>query len=151
MTVSLPLDANQIQEIIPHRFPFLLIDSVLEMEEGKRVVAIKNVTINEPFFPGHFPGYAVMPGVLILEAMAQACSVLLLSEPTNHGKLGLFGGVDNCRFRRQVRPGDTLRLEVEVTALRSTAGKGHGRALVGDALACEADFTFALAPTPTST
>ncbi len=145
---DLPLDAAQIQAIIPHRFPFLLVDCILELEPGKRIVGIKNVTANEPFFQGHFPDYPVMPGVLIVEALAQAGAVLALIDPANKGRIPFFGGIDSCRFRHQVRPGDTLRLEMEITALRGLVGKGHARALVGDALACEADLTFALGPMP---
>src|ERR1700745_93662 len=109
------LDITAIQAILPHRYPFLLIDRVIEIERSKRIVAIKNVTINEPFFTGHFPGYPVMPGVLVVEAMAQAGCILLLSEIANREeKLVLFTGIENAKFRRQVTPGDQLRLEVNV-------------------------------------
>lgn len=141
--LALPLEAEQIQAIIPHRYPFLLVDRVVELESGKRAVGLKNVSINEPFFQGHFPQYAVMPGVLVLEALAQVGAVLALSEPANRGKIAFFGGVDNCRWRKQVRPGDVLRLEIEVTAMRGPVGKAHGRALVEGKVACEADLTFA--------
>ena len=146
--LTLPLDSAQIQAIIPHRFPFLLVDRILELEPGKRVVGLKNVTINEWFFQGHFPEFPVMPGVLILEALAQVGSVAVLVDPANKGKIPFFGGVDNCRFRQQVRPGDTLRLEMEVTAVRGPVGKGHARALVEGKLACEADMTFAMGNAP---
>lgn len=141
-----PLDAAQIQAIIPHRYPILLVDRITVLEPGKRVVGYKNVSMGDAFFQGHFPEYPVMPGVLIVEAIAQAGSVLVLSQPENRGKLAFFAGIDNCRFRQQVRPGDVLRLEMEVTAARGPVGKGRGRAFVGEKLACEADLTFAFAP-----
>lgn len=146
--LSLPLDAAQIQAIIPHRYPFLLVDRVTELEPGVRVVAMKNVSLGDPFFQGHFPAYPVMPGVLIVEALAQAGAILVLSDPANAQRLPLFAGIDNCRFRQQVRPGDTLRLEMDITALRGDTGKGHARAFVGDLLACDADLTFAFRRTP---
>jgi len=136
------LDINQIMEIIPHRPPFLLIDKVVEMEEGKKVVAIKNVTMNEPFFVGHFPQEPVMPGVLIVEALAQAGAVALLSMEDYKGKIAYFGAIDNVKFRRKVVPGDTLRLEVEFVKLKKIAGQGKGIAYVGDEKAAEADLTF---------
>lgn len=113
------LDAQQIQDIIPHRYPFLLVDRILEVEGEKRAVGIKNVTVNEEFFNGHFPGYPVMPGVLIVEALAQVFGVIMLGKEENKGKIGLFAGIDGCRFKRQVKPGDQLRLEVEVTPPRA--------------------------------
>ena len=136
------LDINQIMEIIPHRPPFLLIDKVLEIEEGKRVVAIKNVSMNEPFFIGHFPQEPVMPGVLIVEALAQAGAVGLLSMSEYKGKIAYFGAIDKVKFRRKVVPGDTLRLEVEFVKLKSIAGQGKAIAYVGDEKAAEADLTF---------
>ena len=142
------LSAQQIQQIIPHRPPFLLVDRVLEMEPGRRIVAQKNVTTNEWFFQGHFPGFPVMPGVLIVEALAQTGAVLLLSEEDSKGKIPLFAGIDGCRFRAQVGPGDVLRLEVELTSRRGPVGKGRARAWVGDKLAAEGELVFALAPTP---
>ncbi|GKU25702.1 3-hydroxyacyl-ACP dehydratase FabZ [Clostridium folliculivorans] len=138
------LDINQIQEIIPHRYPFLLIDRVLELEEGKRAVAIKNVTANENFFQGHFPGHPVMPGVLIVEALAQTGAVALLSLEENKGKIAFFGRIDKVKFRRQVVPGDTLRLEVEIIKAKGPAGIGKGIAYVGDEKAVEGEFMFAI-------
>ena len=142
------LSAAQIQEIIPHRYPFLLIDRVLEMSD-ERVVGLKNVSINEAHFQGHFPGYPIMPGVLIVEALAQAGAVLLLSAPENKGRIALFAGIDKLRFRRPVVPGDTLRLEVQLIERRSRAGRGQARALVDDEVAAEGELMFFLAPAPT--
>ncbi|WP_100332456.1 3-hydroxyacyl-ACP dehydratase FabZ [Bacillus xiapuensis] len=138
------LDIQQIKEIIPHRYPFLLVDRILEVEEGKRAVGIKNVTGNEEFFNGHFPDYPVMPGVLIIEALAQVGAVAMLIKEENRGKLGFLAGVDKCRFKRQIRPGDQLRLEVEMIRFRGAIGKGKASATVDGELACEAEITFAL-------
>jgi 3-hydroxyacyl-[acyl-carrier-protein] dehydratase len=139
------LDVDQIQALIPHRPPFLMVDRILEIEPGKRIVGIKDVSLErDGLLRGHFPGYPVMPGVLIVEALAQAGAVLVMQDPTHSGKLPFFARIDNCRFRHQVRPGDALRLEVEVTSFRDPVGKAHGRALVGDRVACEADLTFAI-------
>ena len=139
------LDINEISRLLPHRFPFLLIDRVLELTRKERVVAIKNVTINEPFFAGHFPGTPVMPGVLIVEAMAQAGGVLLLTEiEDRESKLVLFTGIERAKFRRPVVPGDQLRLEVTVTAWRGNAGRMLGKAYIGDKVACEAVITCRL-------
>ena len=139
------LDSQQIQEIIPHRPPFLLVDRILEVEPGKSAVGIKNVTVNEPFFVGHFPGYPVMPGVLIVEALAQVGSVAMMIVEENRGKLGFFAGIDNFRFRGQVTPGDTLRLEVEMTRFKGKIGKGHAVATVDGNVVAEGDMMFALA------
>ncbi len=137
------LDIQQIQEVIRHRYPFLLVDRVLELEEGKKAVAIKNVTINEEFFNGHFPNYPVMPGVLIVEALAQVSAIIMLTKEGNQGRLGLLAGIDNCRFKKQVKPGDQLRLEVEITRLKGAIGKGRGIATVDGEIACETELIFA--------
>ncbi len=137
------LDTQKIKEIIKHRYPFLLVDKILELEEGKRAVGIKNVTVNEEFFNGHFPQYPVMPGVLIVEALAQVSAVVMLTKEGNQGRLGLLAGIDNCRFKRQVKPGDQLRLEVEITRLKGPIGKGKGIATVDGELACEVEILFA--------
>lgn len=138
------LGAAEIQEIIPHRYPFLLVDKIIELEEGKRAVGLKNVTINEPFFQGHFPGYPVMPGVLLVEAMAQVGAVALLKMPEYAGKIAFFAGIDSVRFRQQVRPGDQLRIEVEFLKIKGSIGKARGRVLVGGSVAAEGEFMFAL-------
>jgi len=139
------LDINDILHLLPHRFPFLLIDRVIELKRKERIVAIKNVTINEPFFAGHFPEAPVMPGVLVVEAMAQAGGVLLLTEVEDRSsKLILFTGIDGAKFRRPVVPGDQLRIEVEVKAWRGNAGRMLGTAYVGDKLAAEAYVTCML-------
>ncbi|HZQ34405.1 MAG TPA: 3-hydroxyacyl-ACP dehydratase FabZ [Dehalococcoidia bacterium] len=142
-------DAARIMDAIPHRFPFLLVDRIVELEEGKRAVGIKNVTINEWFFQGHFPGLPVMPGVLIVEALAQVGAVALLSQAQYRGKIVYFAGIDGVRFRRPVVPGDTLRLEVELTRQRGPIGKGAARATVDGALACDGELTFAVDLTET--
>jgi 3-hydroxyacyl-[acyl-carrier-protein] dehydratase len=134
----------EIQEIIPHRYPFLLIDKIIEMEWGKRAVGIKNVTANEPFFMGHFPGFPVMPGVLIVEAIAQVGAVAVLGMPENKGKLAFFAGLDEVRFKRQVVPGDVLRIEVTLTRVRGYIGQGTGEATVEGQLACRGSFMFAM-------
>ncbi|AMX85108.1 3-hydroxyacyl-[acyl-carrier-protein] dehydratase FabZ [Geobacillus subterraneus] len=138
------LDIQQIQAIIPHRYPFLLVDRIVEIEEGKRAVGIKNVSANEAFFAGHFPEYPVMPGVLIVEALAQVGAVVLLQSEDNRGRLAFFAGIDNCRFKRQVKPGDQLRLEVEILRARGAIGKGKGVATVDGELVCETELMFAL-------
>jgi UDP-N-acetylglucosamine acyltransferase len=139
------LDIKEIMKIVPHRYPFLLIDKIIELEKGKRAVAIKNVSMNEPFFQGHFPGHPIMPGVLICEAIAQVGVVMALRASGDEGKIVYFAGIDNVRFRKPVVPGDQLRLEVEATWVRGNLGKMHGKALVEGELAAEGDFTFSLA------
>ena len=136
------MDIREIKEIIPHRYPFLLVDRIIEVEDGKRAVGIKNVTANEEFFNGHFPDYPVMPGVLIVEALAQVGAVAMLKKEENKGRLAFFAGIDNCRFKRQVVPGDQLRLEVEMTRLRGSIGKAKATASVEGDLVCEADLMF---------
>jgi 3-hydroxyacyl-[acyl-carrier-protein] dehydratase len=138
----LPWEAATIMEIIPHRFPFLLIDRVVEIDAGRRVVAIRNVTANEPQFTGHFPDRPIMPGVLLVESLAQAGAVAVLSTAENRGKLVLFGGIDECRFRRVVVPGDTLRLEITVEKLGRVSGRARAVATVDGDVACEAHLTF---------
>jgi 3-hydroxyacyl-[acyl-carrier-protein] dehydratase len=142
------LNIQDIERIIPHRYPFLLVDRVVEMEPGQRIVAIKNVTANEWFFQGHFPGYPIMPGVLIVEALAQAGAVLLLSDESTRGLIPLFAGIEKCRFRQQVVPGDTLTLEMEVLARRGPVGKGRAVARVNETVAAECELTFALTKMP---
>ena len=137
-----PLDINQIQAILPHRYPFLLIDRVLELQRKHKIVAIKNVTINEPFFAGHFPGYPIMPGVLIVEAMAQAAGALLLTEVEDRkDKLMVFTGIEKARFRRPVVPGDQLRIEVVMLSWKQSASRAavrmEGKAFVNGKLVCD--------------
>lgn len=138
------MDVRQIQSIIPHRPPFLLIDRILEVEPGVRAVGLKNVTMNEPFFAGHFPDYPVMPGVLIAEALAQVGAVAMLSLEEYKGKIGFFAGIDRFRFREQVKPGDTLRLELEITRLKGSIAKAEGRASVEGRTVAEGELMFAI-------
>ena len=135
-------DINDIMKVIPHRPPFLLIDKITEMVEGEKVTAIKNVTMNEPFFQGHFPQEPVMPGVLIVEAMAQAGAFAILSMPAFAGKIAYFGALDKVKFRKKVVPGDTLELSVEIVKLKAIAGIGKGVATVNGQKVAEAEFTF---------
>lgn len=136
------LNIDDIQKILPHRPPFLLIDRVDELDPGIRATGVKCVTMNEPFFSGHFPSRAVMPGVLILEALAQTGAVCLLSLPENKGKIILFGGMDKVKFKRQVIPGDVLTLKVEITKSKGNFGVGNAVAYVGTETAAEAILTF---------
>ncbi|MDO8603325.1 MAG: bifunctional UDP-3-O-[3-hydroxymyristoyl] N-acetylglucosamine deacetylase/3-hydroxyacyl-ACP dehydratase [Candidatus Omnitrophota bacterium] len=138
------LDSIDIQKILPHRYPFLLVDKIIEIAHDKKAVGIKNVTMNEQFFTGHFPGRPVMPGVLIVEAMAQVAGVLLLNKKENIGKYAYFLTLDNVKFRKTVVPGDQLRLEVEVIKLKSKTGQVHTKALVDSEVVSEADLMFAL-------
>lgn len=138
------INIKQIQDIIPHRYPFLLVDGIVEIEEGKRAVGIKNVTVNEPFFQGHFPGNPIMPGVLIVEAMAQVGAVAILSREEYRDKLALFTGIDKVRFRRQVVPGDQLRMEVELVALKRGIGKARAQATVNGEIAVSGELMFGL-------
>ena len=138
------LDIEQIEALLPHRWPFLLVDRISDCVPGRSARGIKCVSANEPFFQGHFPGYKVMPGVLILEALAQVGAAALLSEPENRGKLALFGGIKNARFKRQVRPGDVLELECELTERHGSVGFGTATARVDGKLAARAELTFAV-------
>lgn len=141
------LDIHHILKVLPHRYPFLLVDRVLDMEKGKRLTAIKNVTMNEPFFVGHFPHRPVMPGVLVLEAMAQASallSLLSLDLTLDENLVYYFAGIDGARFKRPVEPGDQLRFEIECLRMKTTAAKFKAQALVGDAMVCEAELMCVL-------
>ena len=138
------MNHEAIKAVIPHRPPFLLVDRILELEPGVRALGLKNVTINEPFFVGHFPGYPVMPGGLSIEALAQAGAVLALGKEAFRGRTAYFGGMDKVRFKRKVLPGDVLDLHVVITAIRGKIGFGEGRAMVGSAVAATAHLTFAI-------
>jgi 3-hydroxyacyl-[acyl-carrier-protein] dehydratase len=140
--LSLPLEAADIMRLIPHRYPFLLVDRVLELEPGKSAVAVKSVTGNEPQFTGHFPGRPIMPGVLMVEALAQAAGIAVLALPEYRGKLALFAGIDDCRFRRTVLPGDQLQLKVTIEKLRGMFGRARGVASVDGEVAVEALLSF---------
>ena len=138
---------QEIMDFLPHRYPFLLIDRIVEFERAKRIVALKNVTMNEQFFQGHFPGAPIMPGVLVIEAMAQAGAVLMLSEMEDrHSKLAVFTGIDGAKFRRSIVPGDQIRIEVDVVSFRPRAGKMEGKAYIDGKLACEATLTCMIVP-----
>ncbi|UCD55908.1 MAG: 3-hydroxyacyl-ACP dehydratase FabZ [Candidatus Omnitrophota bacterium] len=137
------MDINEIKTYLPHRYPFLLVDKIVDIEE-KKITGIKNVTVNESFFQGHFPGHPVMPGVLIIEALAQTCGVLALKREENRGKLAYFISINNAKFRKPVFPGDVLRLEVVVTKHKSRIIQAHGVAKVGENVVCEADLLFSV-------
>ena len=141
-TLTLPLEAADIMRILPHRYPFLLVDRIVELEPGKRVVGIKQVTANEPQFTGHFPDRPIMPGVLMVEALAQTAGVGVMTLDEYRGKLGLFAGIDDCRFKRMVVPGDTLRLEVTVEKLRGMFGRVRAVASVDGEVAVEATLSI---------
>ena len=138
----------EIQKIIPHRYPFLLVDRIIELEPGKRAVGIKNVTANEPFFQGHFPGFPIMPGVLIVEALAQTAGIAVNAEAADGGegnvKLGVFASIDEMRFKKQVTPGDTLRMEVEILSSKMGVVKAKVKATVEDKVAAEGEIRFAM-------
>ena len=136
------LNSNQIQEIIPHRYPFLLVDQIIALEEGVSATGIKNVTANEYFFLGHFPQEHVMPGVLIVEALAQVGAIAILKKEENKGKIAYFAAINDCKFRRKVIPGDQLNLSIEIIKSRSNFGVGKAVARVGDVIACEAELSF---------
>ncbi len=138
------MDIKKILEIMPHRYPFLLVDRVLEMEPGERAVAMKNVTINEPFFQGHFPGEPVMPGVLMVEALAQVGGLVVLNEAENRGKLVFFAGINKFRFKEVVRPGDQMVMEVKLTQMRGTIGKGEGEIRVKEKVVASGELMFAV-------
>ncbi len=140
----MPFGREQIEQILPHRDPFLLIDEVIELDPGKRVVATRVVRAEDPWFPGHFPGRPVMPGVLIVEAMAQTGAIAVLFEEANRGKIAFFAGIDDCRFKRVVEPGDTLTLTCEIAEMRGPIGRGKATAYVGEALAARGTLTFAV-------
>ncbi|NLU49660.1 MAG: 3-hydroxyacyl-ACP dehydratase FabZ [Syntrophomonadaceae bacterium] len=138
------LHTKDIQAIIPHRYPFLLVDRIIELEPGKRAVGIKNVSGNEPFFQGHFPGNPIMPGVLVLEALAQVGACAILSQDSYKSRLAYFAGIDRVRFKRMVFPGDQLVLEVEMLKLKGLIGKAKGKATVEGDLVAAGEFMFAL-------
>lgn len=138
------LNNMEIQNIIPHRYPFLLVDKIIELEKRKKAIGIKNVTINEPFFQGHFPNNPLMPGVLIVEAMAQVGAVAVMTLEENKDKLAVFAGIDSIRFKKQVRPGDTLKIEVELISMRRGIGKAEAVAYVDGEVACKGTLMFGL-------
>lgn len=138
------VNIEEIMDIIPHRYPFLFVDKVEIVEEGIKGIGYKNVTMNEYFFQGHFPGKPVMPGVIIIETMAQVGAVILLSKEELKGRIPFFAGINKFRFKKVVKPGDTLRMEVEITKVRGSIGIGQGTAYVGDEVAAEGEFMFAI-------
>lgn len=138
------MENKDIRKILPHRYPFLLVDRIIELEEGKRAVGIKNVTANEPFFQGHFPDNPIMPGVLIVEALAQVAGIAVMNVEEFKGKLGLFAGIDKCRFKKVVRPGDQLILEVSIESIRMGLVKAKGVAKVREEIAATAELMFVM-------
>jgi len=144
MTPAAPFGRDVIEQIIPHRDPFLLLDEVLELVPGQKVVAQRTVRADDPWFAGHFPGRPVMPGVLIVEAMAQAGAVAVLVEEKNRGRIAFFAGIDDCRFKRVVEPGDVLTLTCEIDQVRGPIGRGKATAHVGEQLAARGTLTFAV-------
>lgn len=138
------MENRELQNILPHRYPFLLVDRIVEIEDGKRAKGIKNVTVNEPFFEGHFPGNPIMPGVLIVEAMAQVGAVAVLSMEEYKGKLAVLAGIEKMKFRKMVLPGDTLVLEAELIAIKRGIGKAKVSAKVEDKIAAEGEMMFAV-------
>jgi 3-hydroxyacyl-[acyl-carrier-protein] dehydratase len=144
VSFDVPFGREQIEQILPHRDPFLLIDEVVELDPGRRVVARRAVRAEDPWFAGHFPGRPVMPGVLIVEAMAQTGAIAVLFEEANRGKIAFFAGIDDCRFKRVVEPGDVLTLTCEIAEMRGPIGRGKATAHVGDVLAARGTLTFAV-------
>ena len=142
--MAITLTNQEIQKLIPHRYPMLLVDRIIECDDQKRIVGIKNISVNEPFFQGHFPGTPIMPGVLQLEAMAQVGGILHCRKTGAHGILPLFMGVDNARFRKMITPGDQMRIEVEILNTRGSVIRAHGQVLVDGQVASEADLLFML-------
>lgn len=140
------MDVNEIKTYLPHRYPFLLVDKIVDIEE-KKITGVKNVTMNEPFFQGHFPEHPVMPGVLIIEALAQTCGVLVLKREENRGKLAYFAAMNNVKFRKPVFPGDTIMLNIDVTRHKPRVVQVHGTARVGDSVVAEADLLFSVIDT----
>lgn len=136
----------EIQKIIPHRYPFLLVDRILEIEPGKRAVGIKNVSVNEPFFQGHFPGFPIMPGVLIVEALAQTAGIAANADNADGARLGVFASIDEMKFKYQVTPGDTLKLEAEILSSKMNIVKAKVKATVEDKVAAEGEIRFAMTP-----
>lgn len=138
------MDIYEIMKILPHRYPFLLVDRIIELIPGHKAIGLKNLTFNEPYFPGHFPGQPVMPGVLMIEAMAQVGACAILSEPAYKGYIAYLAGVDRVRFKRQALPGDVLEITTELIGMKNNIGKGKGRVTVNGSLVCQGEFLFAL-------
>jgi 3-hydroxyacyl-[acyl-carrier-protein] dehydratase len=141
---KLELNIEEIMKILPHRYPFLLVDRIIELLPGERAVGIKNLSVNEPFFPGHFPGHPVMPGVLMIEAMAQVGACAILCDEKYQGRLGYLAGVDRIRFKRMATPGDSLLITTEFTAIKGNIGKGKGQIKINEEMVCGGEFLFAL-------